>query len=682
MGGVKKRGQITVFIILGIVILMSSAIYFYFQKTTTTTQPEKVIDRKTTELHPYVETCVDMLTRDALDKVGVTGGYITYPFVINNNPSSYLDIVPKRMGSDRPRMPYWKFNNEIRIPPLDFIQNQIETYVKDNIDFCLDNFSAIKGYEVNKTGDIDVQIEFTAKDTFVKMKYPLKAVKVPQMNEFSLNDYDFQVRVPIRFRKVYDTAVKIMDDENKDYFMESFTMDLISLADTPGSPYMTPLMNMDFRLRPYIWKMKETTNNVKTLLVANTQYIKFEGTDYVPIDENYYNPEYPVGLNYTKNHFLWVFDNPENKYPGIHANVVYNEKWPFRIDISKTTGGVLRSGSTRISKYLSFIGIQTWHFTYDIVYPAVINIRDASGKYNDEYTFSFAFQVSIENNKPRPANFGSSIFDLDEKPTDEEQCAYLMSMNDKPVTFSTVDEFTGKSARRVNISVTCGRYTCPIGETVSDENNKGAIWSITSYAPYCSNAIVTATRPGYEEKNIRMNIDSDTGIVEIKLKPVVEYPQYEVVKRRYIVQKNPNENHVSENELPLDTNEKAVVVLTDEFGKEQYISYPRDKMNETDELTGNITEVEIPNPVKLYKYKETSYNVTIYFFNEEKDTILGGYKGVLSITDTGMVNQNNFIKFTVLQYSTNNEEELALFLSNIETYSANVSAPILLKKGN
>jgi hypothetical protein len=319
----SKSGQITIFIILGILILFGSATYFYIKGKTTTFEPNTIETKKTTALHPFVESCMELKTKEALGIIGSTGGYIDYPLMINNDPASYLKIAP----IDEAKMPYWWYAGENRIPPLTreenegfSIQKEIEDYLIAHIDECILNFSSIKGYDVTKTGAVDVKITFAEKGVDVEMKYPLRAVKVPEQNEFSLNTYDFFVKVPIRFKEIYKISKKIMEDENQDFFMEKFTMDLISLNDNGDETTSTPLMNMDFRLRPYVWLLPAVQNELKDLLTKNVQYIKFDGTDFNKI---------PDTMPYMQNHYIWSFDpasaNAEKPiYPNIRASATYN----------------------------------------------------------------------------------------------------------------------------------------------------------------------------------------------------------------------------------------------------------------------------------------------------------------------------------------------------------------------
>lgn len=656
MGKYKsKRGQITVFIILGIIILFGSAAYFYVKQKTTMFEPNTIETRKTTALSPYVEGCIKLKTKEALDIIGVTGGYIEYPFDIRNDPASYLKIAP----IDEARMPYWWYAGENRIPPLEFIQAEVEKYLINRIDECINNFSAIKGYDVTKTGDIDAKVAFTLKGVDVEMRYPLRAVKVPEQNEFSLNDYDFFVRVPIRFKEIYDLSKSIMEDENQNYFMEKFTMDLISLNDNGNEKTSTPLMNMDFRLKPYVWLLPNVQKELQSLITQNVQYIKFGGTEFKPI---------PDTMPYMQNHYVWTFNSlsanaNEPIYKGFRASATYNPMWkPFRIDVSPTKATMLKSGQTQIGSVLSFVGWQTWHFTYDLVYPVMITISDEGDKNSEPYVFSYAFLVSIQNNYPYRQNFGSEIFTTDDRPSDEEVCQYLTENFNTPITVSTYNNYTDKPLKGVNLSFTCGRYTCPIGKTTWTSN--GATSSLTANFPHCPWGILRGYKEGYENAQLFMSADGEKRI-DLYLKPVIEYLNYTVVKHMY-VPKNKEINQIGL-ETPLFSDEEAVILISSEGMSEQYAVYPSDAVL----------------PIKLYKDKDFTYNVKIYLFSagetDEDGKLLGAYEADFTPQKT-VVAENNFIKFHALEYNAPTDEELGLFLAGLKSYSARIPQPEFEKR--
>lgn len=629
----KKRGQITAFIILGIIILMASAVFIYLQNQSLSIDPRNT-HKKTDVLDKYVEECLILNLNNALSIASATGGYINYPFLIQNDPASYLKTSP----IDEVKMPYWWYNGENRIPPLEFIQHQIEEYIISNIDSCIDNFSAVPGYDVYKTGDVDVKVSFGKDDVLAEMKYPLKAVKIPQQNEFNYNDYDFFIKVPIRFKEVYNVAEKIVQDEIDDTFLEYFTVDLISL----GDPKYTPIANMDFDLKPRIWRFSKVIDELKDLLSKNLQYIKFENTDYNP---------YPDNFDYMKNHYIWSFDTEYHK--NIRAGVTYNTNWPFRIDISPTKGGILKSGTTQFGNVLSFIGIQTWHFTYDLVYPVIITITDESTSKNDEYTFSLSTLVSIKNNRPHKENFGSEVFTRPDMPSEKEQCDYLMDSYNVPITVRTYNEFTKSPVRNINLTFTCGRYNCPLGKT--DWTTNGASAVLKTNFPYCTWGALRGHKEGYED--VEYFMDATEGkVVTLEFRPVKEYLNYTVVKH-YFVPDNAWNKVGKEEELEKD--EQAVIMIKVKNGTDQFGTYP----------------IDSPMPIKLFKDIDFAYNITIYLFDNENNELLGGYEGEFTV-DSRAIEDNDNIKFHVLQYSSESEEDLALFITGLKSYSKELTKTI------
>lgn len=655
MGNFRKRGQITIFIILGIVILMGSAGYFYIKQKTSNFEPNTLELRKTTALHPFVETCLEQKTREALGIIGSTGGYLEFPMEMKLDPASYLKLAP----FDEAKMPYWWYKGEIRIIPLDdednywSIKSQTERYVENNIDECIDNFSSINGYDVYKTGDIDVIITFAENDIDVKLKYPIRAVKVPELNEFQLNEYDFFVKVPIRFRKMYELATKIMESENKDYFMEHFTMDLIALDDT-GEKESTPLTNFDFRLKPYSWNIKTIKSELQEILYRNIQYIRFNKTEFTP---------FPDTMPYMQVHNSWNFDyEPENNYPNMRVAATYDQNWPTRLDISPTKGGALRSGNTMVGGYLSFIGIQTWHFNYDISYPVKITIQDDGDRNTDPYTFSYAFIVSIKSNRPYRQNYGTRIFETNYGPDQEEACDYLTQNFDTRVTINTLNAFTSKPIPKVNITFTCIRYTCPMGKTELTSN--GASAGLTTNFPYCPGAgILEGHKEGYEDVTKIVTLSQNANI-DLPMKPVQTITNYTLVKHLYIG--NTRAGQETGREENLFENEQAVILISSGQTQTQYASLPSNESL----------------PLKFYKDEATRYNITIYLFKsdytDDEGSMIGAYEYEFQV-DPSVVKESNYIKFHVLEYPAKSDEELGLFLAGIKSYSQKIPQPEFMK---
>ena len=73
----QKRGQVTVFVILGLALLIGALIYFYI--TTRDIRPNVNVPRlggDAGQVQEFVEGCIDQIGRTGLTELGRHGGYI------------------------------------------------------------------------------------------------------------------------------------------------------------------------------------------------------------------------------------------------------------------------------------------------------------------------------------------------------------------------------------------------------------------------------------------------------------------------------------------------------------------------------------------------------------------------------------------------------------------------------
>src|SRR3989338_3113173 len=72
----NKRGQVTIFIILGIIILAAVVLVFYLTGDTLVKQSEGKVNIETKPLKNYVGDCLEKTGNDALTLIGKQGGVI------------------------------------------------------------------------------------------------------------------------------------------------------------------------------------------------------------------------------------------------------------------------------------------------------------------------------------------------------------------------------------------------------------------------------------------------------------------------------------------------------------------------------------------------------------------------------------------------------------------------------
>ena len=146
----KKRGQATVFIILGLAILLAIGIVAYLNIRVI--EPSAISPEELSSVQLYVESCLQKTANDALSLAGKQGGYV----YLNQFPP-----MPAGINFGYPlltiyngavKIPYWFYQDssgidKLQIPQLskqrdgdNSIQDQLETYVEQNINNCLQNF--------------------------------------------------------------------------------------------------------------------------------------------------------------------------------------------------------------------------------------------------------------------------------------------------------------------------------------------------------------------------------------------------------------------------------------------------------------------------------------------------------------------------------------------------------------
>ena len=167
----RKRGQITLFIILGLILLTAVGMFSYFRSAVK--DEVEIITTEGTPVITFVESCMSNIAEDGIKTLGFNGGYISFPPQIARNPMSYLSNSPIKELMN----PYWWHEGVEAIPSETFLINQIEDHVTRELELCLNKFEAVPDYEIRELGEINTKVEFTANSVVVNVDYPLLVKK-------------------------------------------------------------------------------------------------------------------------------------------------------------------------------------------------------------------------------------------------------------------------------------------------------------------------------------------------------------------------------------------------------------------------------------------------------------------------------------------------------------------------
>ncbi len=160
----KKKGQVTIFIIIGIMLLLFIVMGYYLftvgtlQKfTQTVTESSTMIDGKTA-VKTYTEACLRDVTQQGIIVLGAYGGII------------YPDEETNLLATERTVVTYLLRDPDER---KERMENDLELYVMENINICLDDFSSFPFSVAARPEKIEVQANMRENSIEMYLYYPL-----------------------------------------------------------------------------------------------------------------------------------------------------------------------------------------------------------------------------------------------------------------------------------------------------------------------------------------------------------------------------------------------------------------------------------------------------------------------------------------------------------------------------
>ncbi|MDD5253533.1 MAG: hypothetical protein PHG05_00310 [Candidatus Nanoarchaeia archaeon] len=121
----QKRGQITLFVIIGILILVVVGLFLFFRENSRNQSDMNSLMLE--KFNPYVKSCLKEIGEKALLYVTRHGGYYKIPNEVLK--SALLDI------------PYYSVSKNKYIPSVNRIEDETSGYINENIKGCLSSIS-------------------------------------------------------------------------------------------------------------------------------------------------------------------------------------------------------------------------------------------------------------------------------------------------------------------------------------------------------------------------------------------------------------------------------------------------------------------------------------------------------------------------------------------------------------
>lgn len=599
---------------------------------------EEIIPTEKGKVENFITTCMDQIGEDALFKVGVQSGYIEVPEDIFKDGSKNLKISPMNV------VPFWAIGPNTYVPSLDEIKEEIDTYMENNLRECLFGMEAFQEkYNLIEKSDITADTKIVESKVIFNVHWDVEIKN--KAGEVVSEVINHLVESPVKLKRVYDTAVTILQKEMGDLKLEDIAQDLLAL-DHPN----VPLTGIELKCSKKTWDVNKVEETLMKMLRINVRELKVQGTEYV---------DFPEELTYYQNHYIWDVGEEINDEVSVMFN--FDETYPYVFAVTPLAGTKMKSSQLGGTDPINFLCIQTWKFTYDLVYPVLVRVRDET----TNYEFNFAFTVHLIRNTPdkgdalaRPSLIIPSV-------TADDYCKQA----NVPMTVRTVELIENGEGVSfyddlgdVNVSFTCLRYKCDLGQTTYDYSGLGFAGFNTNF-PYCVGGVLRGEKEGYKEDWERV-VTRAGDTTELNLVPIIKVP---LSKLKVVKHTSLGNNLGAATELSVD--ETALVKLT--FAK----------TNETQNLLEHEVDAIISkgmdsqliggDELELLASADFTYYLEIMAFKDE--SFVGGYKGEVKIPWTQLKNANE-LTFHILSKETSNEGEMFEFMTNLEQLSKNIPA--------
>src|SRR3989338_9090161 len=262
-----KKAQISFFIIIGIILVLMLGVYIAIRSSSPV---EVFIEPKYQPLKSFVDSCAEVTARDAITLLGDRGGFLYENPELQQNP--YAHLLRTQVGTYE--QVYWWYDGKSNIPSEESITAQLNTYIAENLNLCLDDFNSFKDqFKITPLGNPIVNTGLNDKDTSISIEYPLQ-VEDLATGEVNTGLKTFQTIIPVRVKKAYELATKIIERENKDAFLEEKTMGLIGISNEDTLPYT----GMELRCGKKTWQVSKIKETLQQLIKQNFQFLKIQGT--------------------------------------------------------------------------------------------------------------------------------------------------------------------------------------------------------------------------------------------------------------------------------------------------------------------------------------------------------------------------------------------------------------------
>ncbi|HLC97866.1 MAG TPA: hypothetical protein VJC21_03740 [Candidatus Nanoarchaeia archaeon] len=474
----SRKGQVTVFIIVGILILFAFAALLFLAKTIVkeplSTAKEPVLEDVPQEFQPlqtYTVNCLQQVGEQGVRLLGEQGGYIDPALAGEFSAFDPTDADGITLASHA--VPYWQYNanpnseNAIAFAskkpelfaskdPDDALEAQLARFIDGKLAGCLEDYQPFReqGFAIT-VDELDKKTEVVILDTVVDVFLDME-VKASR-GDAQITLRRFFVRLPVPLKQYYGLAESIVAAEQQFSFLERHVLELIQIYSGLNSEKLPPTSALSFDLGDRtVWTEQNVQEQLRSVLNSYVPMLRFLES------ENFVRSEFPTAdLSYLHQR---LYDNmilPFPVEPKVSIDMDYFDWAPY-FSVNSDNGFIQPVPLETHFNVLNFF-MDTYNVVYDLSFPVLITLRDEKAFNGEGYSFTFALEANIRNNEPvRP----ESIIAPPITPREQSIICDKQHWDTEPIRALVLDSFTRQPLEAVQVGFSIPDTDfCTIGET-------------------------------------------------------------------------------------------------------------------------------------------------------------------------------------------------------------------------
>ena len=240
----EKRGQITIFVILGIVIVAVIVLLFAFRKDIIPTSSQTGINSEMKAAKQIITDCLEKSSQAPVEKIGMQGGYLSpapYTFRLwNDTQISYLCFNQAE-----------KNTCTNRLLTVRKMEEQLSAAIEEGLKACVD-LTDIKGVDIIAQKDFDVTTRVLPYQVLVDLDYPITVKS--KVSDAKATEKKFSYIMDAPLGDLYNVAQDILDLETDIGMFDQLTYMLVKLGKYTiyvVKPYPDKIYVLKLRENPY-----------------------------------------------------------------------------------------------------------------------------------------------------------------------------------------------------------------------------------------------------------------------------------------------------------------------------------------------------------------------------------------------------------------------------------------------